>query len=430
MRIVALLLSVPLVLSWCDGPGATAAAELPKMVVPDGLGVNIHFTDPRPGEMDMLARAGFRWIRMDFGWEGTEREKGRYDFRAYDRLLAAIEKHHIRAVWILDYSNRHYDQGMSPSSDEGRRAFARWAVAAAKHFRGHGILWEMYNEPNIRFWKPKPNLEHYTKLAMDVGRALREAEPGELYIGPATSEIDFKFLEPCFRAGLLEYWSAVSVHPYRQKSPETAATEYARLRRMIDQYAPKGKKIPVISGEWGYSATWKNYNEVLQGKMLPRQWLTNLANDVPVSIWYDWHDDGLSPKDPEHHFGTVAHEYHKGRNPLYDPKPAYLAAKTLATSLDGYHFKKRLAVGGVDDYVLLFAKRDEVRLAAWTTSTSPRTVWVLASPGRFVATAHTGETLPALLATATGLAIPLTDAPQYLAPEKPNALLRADSLGR
>ena len=31
-----------------------AAAELPGLVVPDGLGVNIHFTDPRPGEMEML----------------------------------------------------------------------------------------------------------------------------------------------------------------------------------------------------------------------------------------------------------------------------------------------------------------------------------------------------------------------------------------
>lgn len=347
-----------------------------------------------------------------------------------DRLLAAIEQHHIRALWILDYSNRNYDQGLSPSSDEGRRAFARWAVAAARHFRGHGILWEMYNEPNIHFWKPKPNLEHYTKLALEVGRALREAEPGELYIGPATSEIDFKFLEPCFRAGLLEYWSAVSVHPYRQKSPETAAAEYARLRGMIDQYAPKGKKIPIISGEWGYSATWKNYSEVLQGKMLPRQWLTNLADDVPVSIWYDWHDDGLSPKDPEHHFGTVGHAYHAGRDPVYDPKPAYLAAKTLTTALDGYQFKKRLAVGGGDDYVLLFAKGDEVRLAAWTTSASPHTVWVLASPGRFTVTTHTGESLSILSVSARGLAIPLTDSPQYFTPEKPNALLKTISEGR
>ena len=76
---------------------------------------------------------------------------------------------------------------------------------------------------------------------------------------------------------------------------------------LIDQYAPKGKQIPILSAEWGYSAAWKDFDETKQGKMLPRQWLVNLANDVPLSIWYDWHDDGTDPKEPEHHFGTVQH---------------------------------------------------------------------------------------------------------------------------
>ncbi|MCC7498881.1 MAG: hypothetical protein IT160_14965, partial [Bryobacterales bacterium] len=38
--------------------GAQSFDEL--LTVPNGLGVNIHFTNPRPGEMEMLAAAGFR----------------------------------------------------------------------------------------------------------------------------------------------------------------------------------------------------------------------------------------------------------------------------------------------------------------------------------------------------------------------------------
>ncbi len=396
-----------------------SAADLPGLVVPDGLGVNIHFTDPRPGEMEMLAAAGFRWVRMDFAWGGTEREKGKYDFSAYDRLMAALEKHKVRALLILDYSNRHYDDGLSPASDEGRAAFARWAAAAARHFRGRGILWEMYNEPNIKqFWKPKPDVKQYAKLAMEVGKALREATPEELYTGPATSQIDFPFLEGCFKAGLLEYWCAVTVHPYRQKAPETAAEEYARLRQMIDKYAPKGKEIPILSGEWGYSAAWRSFDDAKQGKMLPRQWLVNLASDVPLSIWYDWHDDGPDPKEAEHHFGTVLHPYHAGREPVYDPKPAYLAAKTLTAALGGFAFDKRLAVGGEENHVLQFTKSDERRLVAWTTSPSPRKVVIPAGPGRFAVTGHKGERLPPLDAGPQGLSITLTDAPQYLAPQE------------
>jgi hypothetical protein len=389
------------------------------------LGVNIHFTDPQPGELEMLARAGFRWVRMDFAWGGTEREPGRYDFRAYDRLLAALEKHRLRALLILDYSNPHYDRGLSPASEEGRQAMARWAAAATRHFRGRGVLWEMYNEPNIFFWKPKPDVEAYSKLALAVGRAIRAAEPGETYLGPATSEMDFRFLEACFKAGLLEYWSAVSVHPYRQKGPETVAADYARLRGLIGQYAPKGKQIPILSGEWGYSSAWKDMDEVKQGKMLPRQWLTNLANGVPLSIWYDWHDDGTDPKEPEHHFGTVGNACHAGREPVYDPKPAYRAAEALTAALGGFQFQRRLAVGQGDDYALVFARGQEVRLAAWTMAAGRKVEVVAREGAKFKVTGHLGQVLPPLVAGRTGLGIPLTDAPQYLVPETPDAFLPA-----
>src|SRR5947209_8256134 len=83
--------------------------------------------------------------------------------------------------------------------------------ATAHHFKGRGYLWEMWNEPNIQFWKPRPSADDYAKLALAVGKALRDAEPDEAYIGPATSGIDLKFIETCFKAGCLEYWSAVSV---------------------------------------------------------------------------------------------------------------------------------------------------------------------------------------------------------------------------
>ena len=123
---------------------------------------------------------------------------------------------------------------------------------------------------------------------------------------------------------------------------------------------------------------------------------------MPLSIWYDWHDDGTDPKEPEHHFGTVENAYHAGRDPVYDPKPAYRAAKTLTTALAGFRFNKRLAVGGADDYVLLFAKGDDVRVAAWTTAREPHAVVIPASPGKFAATAHTGESLPALVGRREG----------------------------
>jgi hypothetical protein len=406
------------------------AAELVAPVIPQSLGVNIHFTDARPGEMKMLADAGFRFVRMDFDWAKIESTRGRYDYSAYDRLVKSLDEFGIRAVFILDYANPLYDDNRSPDSDEGRRAFARWAAESVQHFAGKKILWEMYNEPNITpFWRPKPNTDDYVKLALAVGKAIREAAPGEAYVGPACSGVDLPFLEACFKAGLLEYWDAVSIHPYRQQDPETVEDDYRDVRLLIARYAPKDKKIPILSGEWGYSSAWDSFDEDRQAKMLARQWLTNLANDVPLSIWYDWHDDGPDPKEAEHHFGTVrfpplAPGESRGEGAPYDAKPGYLAARTLSTQLAGFTFNKRLALARDDDYMLLFTRgNDEVRVVAWTTSRKPRDVTLPASPGAFTVVSHTGEKLPARTADEKGLPVTLTDAPQYLVPENPNELL-------
>jgi len=416
MSLASVVLSLSLV-------GVSASPNgYPTLTVPEALGVNIHFTRPRAGEMDMLAAGGFRVVRMDLSWAGTEREKGKYDFSAFDHLMESLKPHGIRALFILDYSNRLYDGGLSPHSPEGRQAFARWAAAAVEHFRGQGILWEMYNEPNIGFWKPKPEPEKFVLLALETAKAIRAVAPEELHFGPATSQIDLPFLEKCFESGLLEYWSAVSVHPYRQKGPETAADEYRRLRMLIAKYAPRGKTIPILSGEWGYSAAWNHFDEQSQGKMLPRQWLVNLSNDVPLSIWYDWHDDGTDAKEPEHHFGTVQHKYFADRKPVYDPKPAYLAAQALTKSLDGFAFNKRLTLASDNDYLLLFTRGSDSRLAAWTTA-EPHAAVLPASPGAFGVTDYLGKPLPDATADAQGLRLNLTDTPQYLVPRAANKLL-------
>lgn len=417
------VLGVVLVLisSLRDGSAISAEVNWPEAVVPAGFGVNIHFTDARPGEMKMLAASGVKWIRMDFAWSGTEREKGQYDFRAYERLLKSLDEHGIKALFILDYSNRHYDQGLSPYTDEGRQAFARWAAAAAKHFQGRGILWEMYNEPNIGFWKPKPNVEDYIKLAIEVGKAIRREAPGEIYIGPATSQIDMRFLEACFRAGLLEYWDGVSVHPYRQRPPETVLPEYQNLAELISKYAPAGKKIPIISGEWGYSAVWRNYDEARQGKYLPRQWLTNLAAGVPISIWYDWHDDGPDPKEPEHHFGMVAHPYHEGRDPVYDPKPAFQAAQALSTVLAGYRFVERLPLKTEKSescHALKFEKDGKTALAVWCQEDGQTVAVQINLPkGRYRVVDYLGKDQGIKEVTSVPADLKIGDTPVYLVGE-------------
>jgi polysaccharide biosynthesis protein PslG len=418
--------------------GLTQMSDDAGPFAPNTLGVNIHFTTPLAGEMEMLAQAGFRWVRMDFDWASTEPEPGTYDFSAYDRLLANLDAYGIHALLILDYANPLYDQGYSPYDEEGRVAFANWAAAAAVHFGGRGIVWEMYNEPDLTWTQPKgaegSSAENYAKLALAVGKSLRGAAPKETYVGPALSYLfDLPFLETSLKAGLLEYWSGVTVHPYRQCPPETIAngacdngsaprTTYAQVKAVVAKYLPRGKTVPILSGEWGYSTYWGCCDEETTAKFLPREWLTNLGNQIPLSIWYDWRDDACPPApnacDPEElHFGVVLRPYHAGRQPVFDAKPAYYSAKTINTALRDYRFERRVDVGNAEDYVLMFTKPDgEFVLASWTTGSTHDAVIPAKAGQEFNDESYLGEELSLITAGQSGLMIRLTDGPQYLTP--------------
>src|SRR5262249_47887933 len=156
-------------------------------VIPEGLGVNIHFVEPPARDVEMIAAAGFRFVRMDFHWERIERRKGEYDFAEYERLFDALAKRRIRPLFILDYGNPLYGNNLAPQTDEGRQAFARFAAAGAAKFKGRGVIWELWNEPNDKFWRPHASLDDYMALAKVVFPAMRRADPGATLIAPAAA---------------------------------------------------------------------------------------------------------------------------------------------------------------------------------------------------------------------------------------------------
>jgi hypothetical protein len=188
------------------------------------------------------------------------------------------------------------------------------------------------------------------------------------------------------------------------------------LREMIAKYAPGGKQIPILSGEWGYSSVWKGMDEARQAKLLARQWLTNIANGVPISIWYDWHDDGPDLNEPEHHFGTVSFPYDAKHDPVYAPKPAFRAARTLTHVLNGYTFQKRLQVGGVNDYVLVFEKDGARRLVAWTTDNAPHMLRIPTAQSQISVMGSEGSDLGPIAVANGSVDISVRDSPVYLVP--------------
>ena len=452
------------------GQAATAvlaASRIPGPAVPDGLGVNIHFTNPRPGEMRMLAATGVRWIRMDFAWGATETQKGRYNFAAYVRLITALRRYHIRPLLILDYGNPLYQHGAFPTTPAARQAFAAWAAAAVENFRGSGVVWEMWNEPDGGMGNGGGgpiDPQAYAKLALETGQAIRRADQHAVFIGPALAWMQrpwkdgLTWVQWIFKGGVLRVFDAVSVHPYREQPPETVIGDYRLFRRVANRgrswgpesrgdyrlfrgvvanYAPAGRSPPLVSSEWGYPSVpeWfygRGYSSSTQARFLAREFLVNLMCHVRLSIWYDWHDDGpaasatagtghVAPPNPEFHFGMVGFTYHAHRHWVYTPKPAFFACRTLTHTLCGFHFDKRLKENNPRDFVLVFANGHRRRWVAWSE--------VKPKPGRGVVTLpvpsgtyrvinYLGAEHITTKAGVAGLKLQLSTGPQYIVPQR------------
>lgn len=396
---------------------------LPKSMVPQGLGVNVHFNPATTTDAQIkpLADAGFRFVRVDLPWDVIERVKGLYDFSNYERLLAALAARDIRALCILAYNNTLYETATSPPgtvvgphTDEVRQAFARFAAAAVAQFTDSGIIWEIWNEPDLpRFWQPQPNPDDYMALAKGTIAAMRQVDPQATIVAPALTGLEpqyqqaWDYLERCFALGLPALVDAISVHPYRLGPPESATADYQRLRALITRYAPGGKEnMPILSSEWGYSLTWVSREQ--QAAYFVRLYLLNLMNGLPLSIWYDWQDDGPDPTQLEQNFGLITY--------TGQPKMAYVAAQTLTHELSNLRFSRRVSLASADDYALLFTSGESNRYkkqVLWTAGDS-HTVTLAVSGSSVTITSMLGEqhTLPA---TDGKLVLELTGSPQYLA---------------
>ncbi len=378
----------------------TQPSNLPPLVFPDGVGVNIHFVngasmwsnrenveDPSYGPinrymLDMIAAAGFKFIRMDMYWQDIETTKGVYDWTPYDTLVSELDQRGIRALFILDYNDTLYASStISAVVDSADLAgYSAFAAAAVKHFAGHHVVWEIWNEPNNTInWEPGHNARQYEAMVAAASKAMRQADPTATIIAPAMAGIQLAYLDTLFSAGALKYINAVSLHPYRDnppppRVPETVGSDFQNVRALIAQYAPAGDTIPIVSSEWGYSTCSPSLGGVsrqTQADYFARMQLFNLYSGVPLSIWYDWMNDGLIDKIGRHR-GVV--DYY------LNPKPAYITVTVLTRELSGYRVSGRYNDGDASDVILVMENAgDSVKVAAWTTGASHQVSFPLAS---------------------------------------------------
>ncbi|HHQ48266.1 MAG TPA: hypothetical protein ENK19_05215 [Acidobacteria bacterium] len=395
----------------------------------DRLGVNIHFTWPDTEQLERAREGGFGWIRTDLFWDQVEQQRGRYDFAPYDALIDAVESRGMRALLILDYFNPLYcDTGAcapqtGPVTGEQRAAFAAFAAAAAAHFDGRAVSLEVWNEPNIpAFWKPAPDAAGYGLLAAETLAAVKRASPEMPVVVGATSGVDVAFLDAALAAADVSAADAVSVHPYRSFMPESIGEDLALARETVSRRTGR-TDLPLISGEWGYTALEFGGTDgaalKAQAVAAVRELLSTRLFRLPLAIWYDLTDDCDNPADWECHFGLL-------RPDGTTPKPAWDAVATMSRMWPGGPV--RLSSCGQPPAVFCLAARgvDAAMAVLWTSQeNTPVALHLPRYPGGDVLDLF-GAVLPVNRDGDLKLTLRAEDGPVYLrVPRGPRPVRRA-----
>lgn len=294
----------------------------------------------------LIATAGVEAVRDAQPWQIIEVDKGVYDFTVqngrFETYMAELKKHGIEPVSAFGLANDNYDNGATPHSTEGHRAFGRFAAEVLKHYGDQVQRAGVYNEPNLlKFGDygdgPADALpENYFKLLRATHNAIDAERPDVTVAGPELAAGVGRvgtwkpWLEEFFQLGGLDYLDVVSVHPYRiGNQPEGLAGHLNHVRELMDQYGGGNKPLWITEQGWPTDRVSKEE----QASVLPRTYVLGIAAGVERFNWYNFMDTGRNS------FGVI----HGGNDPLgrFVPKPSFVAFTVMTKQLSGTTYQAR-----------------------------------------------------------------------------------------
>jgi hypothetical protein len=305
------------------------------------LGVMTHFAQGwDPALTGTIDAAGIRSVRDEIYWQDVEPHLGQFVFPVrYERYMAELRAKGISPLVELTFANRAYDGGMTPYTEDGFSAYARYGVEVLRHYGSQISAVEIWNEYNGSFCKGPASHDRadtYARMARVAYRALKEERPDLVVAGGATAGVPLPYLEHLFAQGALDSMDAVSVHPYRYDSePEGIETDIAALQGLIKRYGHgRPKAVWVTEIGWGTRAAAAPgelaIDERTQASFLVRAYALLISTGVERIYWYLFRDYDA--------FATMGLVQNDG---AHTPKAAYGAMRTMIAEIGAAHFVRR-----------------------------------------------------------------------------------------
>lgn len=308
---------------------------------------------------DKLALVGVKWVRIQSGWQRTERVKGEYDFEWIDNVVDNLISRGMRPWICLCYGNELYNEeakeifgavGIAPIfNDEQKNGWANYVKATVEHFKGRVDHYEIWNEPDGTWcWKHGVSGTEYGKFCVDTSIAIRSVMPDATVIGGSVCGAGsyLSFLNESLAAGMDKTVDAISFHEYTPD--ESKLFEHVpALKALAHSY---NQNIKIIQGESGSQSRSDGCGALARGAWTPerqakqciRHALADLITEVEFTSYFSCMDmiEALNGKVGDKnsyldygYFGILGADFDENgfSSGEYSPKPSYYAYQNVCS---------------------------------------------------------------------------------------------------
>ena len=284
---------------------------------------------------EYLQPLGIGHIRLQGGWNHTEKQKGVYDFTWLDRIVDDAQARGLTVCLETSYGNRLYDPkaalgpgGTLPEGEEALAAWDKWVEAMTLRYSVKGVKeWMMYNEPNL----VKSNtIEKTTAFNIRTAEIIKRVDPtariGGLVSAGANPDFIGGFVMGLKEQGKLDLFDWVIYHHY-SANPDATYDKVEALQALIREHAPKLRlwqgEAGCASEEVQFALSGVDWTELSQAKWNTRRMLGDLARDIRSSVFtisdISYHKDfisryGLLKTNPENAIIKVKTVYYAVQN--------------------------------------------------------------------------------------------------------------------
>ncbi len=217
---------------------AMFAASLACAAAPPRFGVCAHLGGhefPKlVQELDLMKAAGVNWARADFSWSYFEPKDGQFRFDRYDQVVQAARERGVRILPILCYSSP-----WAGLAHEHLDAWTRFVRRVVERYGRTLRYWEVWNEPNIGFWKPKPDPRQYAALLKATYETIKSVDPELQVVYGGTAGIPLKFIRETLKLGAAAHFDVMAIHPYCYPSTIEEANRLellAKLKGLLKEF--------------------------------------------------------------------------------------------------------------------------------------------------------------------------------------------------